>query len=41
VIQVEFDTNVLQNAPVPVPSTIFYTFTTNLGGSATVTLQPE
>jgi phosphoheptose isomerase len=41
VIEVEFDTNVLENQPVPVPSTIQYTFTTSLGGSASVTLEPQ
>jgi hypothetical protein len=41
VIQVEFDTNVLENTPVPVPSTIVYTFTTSIGGSASVTLKPQ
>jgi hypothetical protein len=41
VLEVEFDTNVLENQPVPVPSTIQYTFTTSLGGSASVTLEPE
>jgi hypothetical protein len=40
-LQVEFDTNVLENQPVPVPSTIQYTFTTSLGSSASVTLQPQ
>jgi hypothetical protein len=41
VLEVEFDTNVLENTPVPVPSTIQYTFTTSLGGSASVTLEPQ
>ena len=41
IIGARYDTNTMNGTPAPVPATVTYTFTTSLGGSATVKLTPK